>query len=171
MSRMVGLPLVHRRVRMIYLVVFVAIIAVSVSAFAATVTIQTTTAQGYQGIYVQDNGYYNIEKVTYNVVQTSQGATTPAPTWTTNGTAWYVNGLTAGHWELQFTLHINAGGPLSTLLTITMYTTPANGVATVLYTFQFNSPASITAGQTMYVLYDIGTTTWTTPVALSATIA
>jgi len=171
MPRMVGLPLVHRRVRTLYLVVFVAIIAISVGAFAATVTIQTTNAAGYQGIYVQDNGYYNIEKAAYSVVQAAQSATTPTPTWTTNGTAWYVNALTAGHWELQFTLHINAGGPVSTLFTITMYTTAANGITTVLYTFQFNSPAAITAGQTMYVIYDIGATTWTTPVALSATIA
>lgn len=167
---MVGLPLVHRRVRILYLVVFVAIIAVSVSAFAATVTIQTTTAQGYQGIYVVDNGYYNINRVTYAVVQAAGGPTTQPLAWG-NGTVGYVNTLTAGHWMLSFVLHINAGGPVGQTFTITMYTTSATGVVTTLYTFQFTSPATITAGQTMYILYDIGAVTWTTPVALSATIA
>jgi len=155
---------------MLYLVVFVAIIAISVSAFAATVTIQTTNAAGYQGVYVQDNGYYNIEKATYSVVQGAQGATTPPLAWG-NGSIGYVNALVAGHWELSFILHINAGGPVSQTFTITMYSTAATGITSVLYTFQFTSPATITAGQTMYILYDTGATTWTAPSALSATIA
>ena len=170
MSRMVGLPLVHRRVRMLYLVVFVAIIAISVGAFAATVTIQTTNAAGYQGIYVQDNGYYNIEKATYSVVQAAQVATTPPLTWG-NGSIGYVDALVAGDWELSFIVHINTGAPVSQTMTITMYTTAATGVTSVLYTFKFTSPATITAGQTIYILYDIGATQWTAPVALSATIA
>jgi len=169
MSRMVGLPLVHRRVRLLYLVVFLAIIGASVGAFAASVTVINTNAAGYQGVYVQDNGYYNIITPSYYVVQTAQSASAGGIAWASGGTA-YVNAQNAGDWELSLTLQIE-GGLTSHVYTITVYSTTATGtVGTALYTFTFTSPATITAGQTMTFLYDAGAT-WTAPAALTVTIA
>lgn len=167
---MVGLPLVHRRVRLLYLVVFVAIIAISVSAFAASVTITTTNAAGYQGVYVQDNGYYSVTATNFYVVEAAATATTQPMAWTSGGTA-YVDALVAGDWDITFTLTINAGGLTSHTYTITVSSTSATGAITQLYTFQFTSPATITAGQTMTIIWDTGATTWTAPEALTVTIA
>jgi len=169
MSRMVGLPLVHRRVRLLYLVVFLAIITASVGAFAASVTVTNTTAAGYQGVYVQDNGFYNVNNPNYYVISTAQTASAAGIAWASGGTA-YVNGQTAGDWELSLTLQIE-GGLTNHVYTITVYSTSATGtVGAAIYTFTFTSPASITAGQTMTFLYDAGAT-WTAPAALTVTIA
>jgi len=169
MSRMVGLPLVHRRVRLLYLVVFLAIITASVGAFAASVTVLNTTAAGYQGVYVQDNGYYNVNNPDYYVISTAQTASAAGIAWASGGTA-YVNTQNAGDWELSLTLQIE-GGLTNHVYTITVYSTSATGtVGAAIYTFTFTSPASITDGQTMTFLYDAGAT-WTAPAALTVTIA
>jgi len=170
MMKTVKVPFTHRRIGMIYLLVFLAIISVSVAAFAASVTITNSNDAGYQGVYVQDNGYYSVTNTNYNVVQAAQVATTQPLAWS-NGGIGYVNALVAGDWELSFTLTINAGGLTSHTYTITMASTAASGTTTTLYTFQFTSPASITAGQTMTIIWDTGSTTWTAPAALTVTIA
>lgn len=170
MSRMVGLPLVHRKVRMLYLMVFLAIIAISVGAFAATATITNTNNAGYQGVYVQDNGYYGVTNTNFYVVQSAQALTSQPLAWS-NGAIGYVNALVAGDWDITFTLTINAGGLTSHTYTITVYSTAATGAITSLYTFQFTSPASITAGQTMTIIWDTGATTWVAPYALTIVIA
>lgn len=170
MSKTLRLPLVHRRISLFYFAIFAAIVAISVGAYAATVTITNTNNAAFQGVYLQDNNYYSISGTNYNVVQAAQVATTQPLAWS-NGGIGYVNALVAGDWELSFTLTINAGGLTSHTYTITLYTTAANGVTSTLYTFQFSSPATINAGQTMTIIWDTGATTWTAPAALSATIA
>jgi hypothetical protein len=170
MSRMVGLPLVHRRVRLLYLVVFVAIIAISVSAFAATATISNTNNAGYQGVYVQDNGYFGVTNTNFYVVNTAQAATAQPMTWA-NGGIGYVDALVAGDWDITFTLTLNAGATASHTYTITVDSTAANGVVTSLWTFQFTTLGTITAGQTMTVIWDTSATTWTAPYALTIIIA
>ena len=155
---------------MLYLVVFVAIIAISVSAFAATATITNTNNAGYQGVYVQDNGYYGVAANFY-VVNTGQTATTQPLAWAPNGVG-YVNALVAGDWDITLTLTINAGGLTSHQYTITVYSTPTSGaIGLPLFTFQFTSPATITPTQTMSIIWDVGATTWAAPYALTITIA
>ncbi len=155
---------------MIYLAVFLLVISVSIGAFATSVTITNTDNAGYQGVYVQDNGYYSVTNTNYNVVESAQSATTPPLAWS-NGADGYVNALVAGDWALSFTLTINAGGLTSHTYTITVSSTAASGTISTLYTFQFTSPSTITAGQTMTILWDTGSTTWTAPAALTVTIA
>ena len=170
MSRMVGLPLVHRRVRILYLVVFVAIIAVSVSAFAATATITNTNNAGYQGVYVQDNGYFTVTNTNFYVVQSAQTATTPPLTWA-NGGVGYVNALVAGDWDISFLLTVQTGATASHTYTITVSSTAASGAVSSLYTFTFTTAATITNGQAMTIIWDVGSTSWTAPYALTITIA
>jgi archaellum component FlaF (FlaF/FlaG flagellin family) len=159
-----------RRISVFYLTIFIAIIIISVSAFAANPTITNTNNAGYQGVYLQDNGFYSITNTNYYVVQSAQAATTAPLAWA-NGASGYVNALVAADWDLAFTLTINAGGLTSHVYTITVFSTAANGAVTTLYTFTFTSPAVITPGQTMTIIWDTGATTWTAPAALTATIA
>jgi hypothetical protein len=170
MTKTVSLPIVRRKIRLLYLVAFLGMTAISVAAFAATVTITTTTNAAYQGVYVLDNGYYSASGVSYNVVEAAQTATTQPLAWTSGGIG-YVDALTPGDWELSFTLTINAGGLTSHTYTITVASTAATGVTTTLYTFQFTSPATITTGQTMTIIWDTGAVTWTAPAALSISVA
>ncbi len=166
----VRLPFTHRRISLLYLVVFLGVISISIGAYAASVTITNSNDAGYQGVFVQDNGYYSVTNTNYYVVEAAQAATAQPLAWTSGATG-YVNALVAGDWDLYFTLTINAGGLLSHTYTITVTSTAASGATSVLYTFQFTSPASITAGQTMTIIWDTGATTWTAPAALTVTIA
>jgi hypothetical protein len=170
MSRTVTLPLVKRRISVVYFGIFMAIVVMALAAFAANPTITVTNNAGYQGVYLQDNGFYSITNTNYYVVEAAQSATTQPLAWA-NGANAYVNALVAGDWNLAFTLTINAGGLTSHTYTITLYSSASTGAITTLYTFQFTSPASITAGQTMTIVWDTGATTWTAPAALTATIA
>ena len=170
MNRTVRLPFINRRIRVLYFAILVSIIVGSVGAFAASVTITSTNSAAYQGVYVNANGYYSVTGTAYNVVEAAQAATTQPLAWA-NGAVGYVNAIVAGNWELTYTLTINAGGLTSHTYTITVYSTAAAGTTTQLYTFQFTSPATITAGQTMTIIWDTGATTWTAPAALSVTIA
>jgi hypothetical protein len=170
MNRTVRLPFINRRIRALYFAVLVAIIVGSVTAFAASVTITNTNSAAYQGVYVNANGFYQVSGTAYNVVESANAATTPPLAWV-NGAVGYVDATVPGNWQLTFTLTIEAGGLTSHPYTITVSSTGATGAITQLYTFQFTSPATITAGQTMTIIWDTGATTWTAPAALTVTVA
>ena len=170
MPRTVGLPLVRRRVRALYLVVFMGIIAISVSAFAATATITNSNNAGYQGVYVQDNGYFTVSNTNFYVVQTAQTAKTPPLTWANVGVG-YVNALVAGDWDISFVLAVQTGATPSHTYTITVSSTQASGAVTTLYTFTFTTAATIVNGNSMTIIWDTGATTWVAPYALTITIA
>jgi hypothetical protein len=142
----------------------------SVGAYAASVTINTTSNAGVQGEYVVDNGYFSASAINYNVVDAAQTATTAPVTWATGTTA-YVDALVAGDWMVSWTITINTGATVSHTYTITATTTSAADVTTTLYTYTFTTLASITAGQTMTIMWDTGATTWTAPAAIQVTVA
>jgi hypothetical protein len=164
------MPGLHRRIRLFYLIVFLAVIGVSITAFAATVNIITSTNAGYQGNYVIDNGYFSASAISYNVIEAAQALTAQPMTWAPAGTA-YVDNLVAGNWEVLWTITLNAGATISHTYTITVTSTAAAGTVTTLYTFQFTTLGTITAGQTMTIIWDTGATTWTAPAAVQITVA
>jgi hypothetical protein len=170
LTKFVRIPVVHRSVRLLYLVVLSLILVGSVGAYAASVTINTSTNAGYQGEYVIDNGYFSASAVTYNVVEAAQAATTSPMTWANGGTA-YVDALVAGDWMVAWTITLNAGATISHTYTITVTSTAASGLTSTLYTFQFTTLSTITAGQTMTILWDTGSVTWTAPAAVQITVA
>jgi hypothetical protein len=168
---MVRLPLVRRSIKLVYLVLFSFILIGAIGAYAATVTINPTTAAGYQGNYLADNGYFTVSQVTYNVVEASQTASANPLTWTATGQTAYVNALVAGDWEIQWTLTISSSSvQASHTYTITFTSTAASGLASTVYTFQVTTPATITTGWTMTMLWDTGQQTWTAPSATQVTI-
>lgn len=142
----------------------------SVGAYAASVTINASTNAGYQGEYLVDNGYFSASAVSYNVVEAAQSATSSPMTWANGATA-YVNALVPGDWMIAWTITLNAGATASHTYTITVTSTAASGATSTLYTFQFTTLASITAGQTMTILWDTGAQTWTAPAAIQVTVA
>jgi hypothetical protein len=168
--RTLKLPFTERRISLIYLSVFLVVSSISIGAFASSVTITNSNYAGVQGVYLQANGYYSVTNANYNVVAAAQSATTPPLAWS-NGAVGYVNALVAGDWALSYTLTINAGGLTSHTYTITVSSTSSSGSTSSLYTFQFTSPSSISAGQTMTIIWDTGSTSWTGPAALEITIA
>jgi hypothetical protein len=165
----VRLPFTQRRISVIYLFVFLTVITVSVGAFAASVTISSSNYAGAQGVYVQDNGYYLVTNVNYAVVEAAQSATTQPLAWTSGGVG-YADALVAGDWAISFVITIE-GGLTSHTYTITVTSTGSTGTSSTLFSFQFSSPASITTGQTMTIVWDTSSTTYTAPAALEVTIA
>ena len=170
MARFVRIPLVHRSVRMVYLLVLSLILVGSIGAYAAAVTINASTNAGYQGEYVVDNGYFTASAITYNVVQSAQTATSQPMTWAPLGTA-YVNAQVPGDWEVLWTITLNTGATVSHTYTITVTSTSASGTTSSLYPFTFTTLASISAGQTMSIIWDVGAQTWTAPAAVQITVA
>jgi hypothetical protein len=164
------LPFTQRRISVIYLFVFLVVISISVGAFASSVTITNSNYAAVQGVLVQANGYYSVTNANYNVVPAAQTATSQPLAWANSGVG-YVDALVAGDWALSYTLTINTGGLTSHTYTITVTSTSSSGVTTTLYTFQFTSPSTITAGQSMTIAWDTGSTSWTGPAALEITIA
>jgi hypothetical protein len=155
---------------MLYLVVFVAIIAISVSAFAASATITNTNNAGYQGVYVQDNGYFTITNTNFYVVQTAHVASGTPITWAAAGTG-YVNAIVAGDWDITFTLAVQTGATASHTYTCTVYSTAASGTVSTLYFFTFTTAATINNGESMTIIWDTSATTWVAPYALTIVIA
>jgi hypothetical protein len=170
MAKFVRIPGVHRNIRLVYLIVLSLILMGSVGAYAASVTINTSTNAGYQGEYLVDNGYFSASQISYNVVEAAQTATTAPMTWANGGTA-YVDNLVAGDWMIGWTITLNAGATVSHTYTITVTSTAAAGTTSTLYTFTFTTLSSITAGQTMTILWDTGSATWTAPAAVQITVA
>jgi hypothetical protein len=170
MARFVRIPVVHRSVRMVYLLVLSLILVGSIGAYAASVTINASTNAGYQGEYVVDNGYFTASAITYNVVEAAQTATTAPMTWAPSATA-YVNAQVPGDWELVWTITLNAGATISHLYTITVTSTAASGAVSSLYTFTFTTLSTITPTQTMTIIWDVGAQTWTAPAAVQVTVA
>ena len=88
MNKMVRIPMLNRSIRVAYVFLFSLILVGSIGAYAASVTINTTTNAGYQGNYVVDNGYFSASAISYNVVESAQSATTQPMTWANGGVAY-----------------------------------------------------------------------------------
>jgi hypothetical protein len=82
-----------------------------------------------------------------------------------------VNAQVPGDWEVLWTITLNTGATVSHTYTITVTSTSASGTTSSLYTFTFTTLASISAGQTMSIIWDVGAQTWTAPAAVQITVA
>jgi len=145
-----------------------AILTVTAGAYATSVTTNASTNAGQQGIRIVDNAYFAISGVAFYVAPRAQPATAVDPTWVANAT-WYANTLVPGQWYLPITLTIDTGAMGGTPYTLTAINGTGNGSPTTLYSFQFTTAADVTKGQTVTILYDVGSTV-TTPVALTFTV-
>jgi len=83
----------------------------------------------------------------------------------------YVNAQVPGDWEILWTITLNAGATVSHTYTIAVTSTSATGTTSALYSFTFTTLATITPGQTMTIIWDVGAQTWTAPAAVQITVA
>lgn len=159
-----------RRANAFSLAAIFAIMIISAVACATSAMTNSSTNADHQGQNIVDNRYFTISGVAFYVAQSAQSATPANPTWTDNA-IWYANALVAGQWYLMLSLTINTGASASTPYTLTAINSTGTGSPTTLYSFQFMTVASVTSGQTVTILYGVGSTTWTAPAALTFTVA
>jgi hypothetical protein len=161
----------EHRINALSLVVILTIMTVSAVAYATNAMTNNSADAGYQGQHMVDNAYFTISGVAFYVSQSAQFATAANPTWVANAT-WYANALVAGQWFLMLSLTVNTGASASTPYTLTAINSTGTGTPTItLYSFQFTTAANVTKGQTVTILYGVGSTTWTAPAALTFTVA
>lgn len=140
----------------------------AVVSYAVAVTTTTTTYQSDNGVYFNVAGGFTAASNGFNVVQATAASSAQPCTWANGGTC--ATAVTAGDWEYQVTLTINAGATASTTYTMTIQWNTGAGYVT-LGTRTVTTGATITAGQTMTFLFDTAGTTFNAPTGITITVA
>jgi hypothetical protein len=159
------------RIGRLPLKIFLPLLAISIfsiASFAASVSVTQSNNQAVNGVYYNVAGGFTAASNGFQVVQASGSASTLPCTWSSGGTC--QTALTAGDWEYSTTLTINAGAATSHTYTLTVQWNTGSGYTT-LGTLTVTTPSSITAGQTMTFLIDLGSTSFTAPAGIIITVA
>jgi len=141
----------------------------AILSFAITVTTTTTTYQADNGNLYNVATGFTAASNGFLVVQATTAASTLPVTWATGGTV--NNALTAGDWEYSVTITLNAGAVASTTYTFTVKLNTGTGYSTLGTALTFTTLGTITAGQTMTFLEDVGSTSFTAPAGIVITVA
>jgi hypothetical protein len=156
---------------LIPLKIFIPILAISLLAvvsFAASVTINTTTSQAVQGVIYNVNGGFTAANNGFAVTYSGVSASAQPGTWSNGGTV--TTATVTGNWQYSLILTIVTGCPTSTLFTVTVSWNTGSGYST-MGTLTFNSPSSITNGQTMTFVINTAVSTFSAPVGIMITVA
>jgi hypothetical protein len=140
----------------------------SIASYATSVSVTQSTNQAVNGVYYNVAGGFTAASNGFQVVQSSGSASTLPCTWSNGGTC--QTALTAGDWMYSVTLTINSGAAASHTYTYTAQWNTGSGYST-LGTLTVTTPSSITAGQTMTFLIDLGSTSFTAPAGIIITVA
>jgi hypothetical protein len=140
----------------------------SIVSFAASVTVTTTSYSGQAGVSYIVIGCFTATSQGFQVVQSTNSTPSGTLTWVNGSTSH--TAITAGHWAYQVKLTIAANATTSHLYTVTIQWNTGSSYAT-LGSLQFNSPATITAGQIMYFTMDTSVTSFNAPAAIIVTVA
>jgi len=164
-----------RKLRLRYLLPLLAIVLFSVISYAASVTVTTVTYQSVNGVYYNVVGAFTPTSNGFFVSSATSAAVT------CSGTIWAASpnfgpcqgALTAGHWYYSLTLQLTASATASTGYTYTVQWTQNGGALTTLGTLTITTPGTITAGNGITILLDLGATygtTFTAPAGLTITV-
>lgn len=145
-----------------------AITIFSVVSFAATVQVTQTTYEAQSGVYYNVVGGFTATSNGFGVIQAGGSASTQPATWSNGGTV--QTALTAGHWQYNVTLTINAPATPSTMYTFTVNWNTGSGY-TQLGQLTVTSPATIIPSQTMTFLIDTQGTSFSAPAGINITVA
>jgi hypothetical protein len=169
-------PASRRRLRLRYLLPLLAIVAFSVVSYAATVSVQSLpTYQSVNGVYYNvvgaftptSNGFY-----VSSAIGTASAQPCPNTLWAaTPGIC--QTALTAGHWYYSITLALTSSATASTTYTLTVQWTQNGGALTTLGSMTLTTPATITTGNGITFLMDLGATygtSFTAPAGLTITV-
>ena len=170
-----GMTAGKRRLRLKYLLALLGIVAFSVVSYAATVSVTSVTYQSVNGVYYNVVGAFSPTSNGFFVSSASSAAVTCSGTiWAASPTFGPCQGaLTAGHWYYSLTLQLTASATASTAYTYTVQWTQNGGAMTTLGTLSITTPSTITAGNGITILLDLGATygpSFTAPAGLTITV-
>jgi len=157
--------------RRIALLLILVIAALSLTAYAATVSVSTATYQAQNGVYYQVTGNLQVQSNGFFVAQSSQ---TPTSGTAANPCAWTNGGscstaVKAGDWVYQVTVSLTATTNASTTYAVTVLWDTGSGY-TQMGQLYFTTPSSITAGQSMTFIFDTGSTSFNAPLGIVITV-
>lgn len=152
-----------------------AIAVFSIASYAASVTVSTNTYQSVNGVYYNVVGAFTPTSngfLVSSAAGTASAQPCPAALWAaTPGIC--QTALTAGHWYYSVTLTLTASATASTQYTLTVQWTQNGGAYTTLGSMTLTTPATITAGNGITFLMDLGATygtSFTAPVGITVTV-
>ncbi len=140
----------------------------AILSFAVTVTTTTTTNQAQSGVLFNVAGGFTAASNGYLVIQATAAASANPCPWASAGTC--QTALTAGRWEYSLTLTLNTVPAALTSYIVTVQQNTGAGYTT-LGTITVSVPTTAVAAQTMTILFDLGSTSFTAPVGIVITVA
>jgi hypothetical protein len=152
-----------------FLIPLLAIVILSVTSYAANVSVTNTTVQTENGVLFNVNGGFTGSSNGFIVTQSAASATSLPATWANGGTV--TTATTAGNWQYSVTVTLNSGASTSTTYTVTVQWNTGSGYITMGTALTFTTLSTITAGQTMTFVFSTGVTSFNAPVGLLITIA
>jgi hypothetical protein len=154
--------------RYIPLLIIAAISLLATVVFATSVVVSTYTYQAQNGVYYQVTGSLTVQQVGFQVAQATvaQASQQPCP-WTSGGTC--TTAVNAGDWVYVVSVGLTANTPSGQTYTVTVSWNTGSGYTT-MGQLTFTTPSSITAGQTMYFVFDTGSSSFNAPVGIVITV-
>jgi hypothetical protein len=159
---------IRKKLPMKILLPILAISMISVASFAATVSVTQTTLQAQTGVYYDVTEGFTAVSNGFTVVQSTGAASAQPYTWSNGGTC--QTALTAGNWMYTVTLTITASAATSHTYTYTVSWNTGSGY-TQLGQLTFTTLGTITPGQTVTFLIDLGGTSFSAPAGINITVA
>jgi hypothetical protein len=167
---------VRKRLHLKYLLPLLAISIFSMASYAATVSVSNSpTYQSVNGVYYNVVGAFTPTSNGFFVSSAGSAAVSCAgtlwsagPTYSTCQTA-----LTAGRWYYSLTLQLTAQATATQTYTLTVQWTQNGGALSTLGSLSVTTPGTITAGNGITILLDLGATygtSFTAPAGLTITV-
>lgn len=158
----------RRRLPLKILVPLLAIAALSIASYAATVSVSTATYQEQNGVQYVVTGDFSATSNGFLVTQAAGTASTLPVTWNGGGTV--QTALTAGNWEYSVTLTFNGPNPASTTTyTYTVQWNTGGGTVQLCQLTISVAPTTLT-GTSMTMLCDAGAS-FNAPAGITITVA
>jgi len=161
-------PKIRRMLPLKLLLPILAVSLISIGSFAANVSVTQTTYQAQNGVYYNIAGGFTAVSNGFTVVQSAGAASAQPYTWSNGGTC--QTALTAGNWMYSVTLTITASAATSHTYTYTVSWNTGSGY-TQLGQLTFTTLGTITPGQTVTFLIDLGGTSFSAPAGINITVA
>jgi hypothetical protein len=153
--------------RRIALFLILGIAALSLTAYAATVSVSTATYQAQNGVYYQVTGNLQVQSNGFFVAQSSSTASSQPCAWSAGGTC--TTALTTGDWYYSVTVSLTANTPPSTTYKVTVLWNQGTGYAQ-MGSLTFTTPSTVQAGQSMTFIFDTGSTIFNAPSGIVITV-
>lgn len=157
------------RTKMMVLVPLVLIGIMSVTSYAASVSVTSATKQAEYGVYYNVTASLTAANVGFQTAAVSGSASAQPCTWAAGGNC--QTAVTSGHFLYEVTVTLTASSVASTTYTVSVSWEQNTNTETSLGSLTFTTPATITAGQSMTFIFDLGSASFTAPSGIDVTVA